>query len=63
MRIDGGLVGRLELTPATGWIEPSIDLPAGLPDEVELALTPVDGEWLDCHVWILEDEGAAAAAR
>ncbi len=58
VRIDGRPVGELALLPSKGWAEPSIELPAGLPAEVELALTPVDGEWLDCHVWILEQTGA-----
>jgi hypothetical protein len=54
VRVDGRLVGRLALAPGKGWIEPSIELPAGLPSQVELSLTPRGGDWLDCHVWILE---------
>jgi len=61
-RIDGRPVGRLALAPSKGWIEPSIELPAGLPAEVELALTPSGGDWLDCHVWILEGDPPAPAA-
>jgi hypothetical protein len=61
VRIDGREMGRLALAPSKGWIEPALDLPAGLPAEVELSLTPVAGEWLDCHVWILENRAPAAA--
>ncbi len=61
-RVDGRPVGRLALHPSKGWIEPWIDLPAGLPAHFELSLTPSGGDWLDCHVWILEGgEGAAVA--
>ena len=45
---------RSSLRRRRAWIEPSIDLPAGLAASVELTLTPVGGEWIDCHVWILE---------
>jgi hypothetical protein len=63
VRIDGRPIGRLALRPSKGWTEPSIPLPAGLPAEVDLALSPIDTEWLDCHVWILERAGDAAARR
>jgi hypothetical protein len=61
VRIDGRAIGRLALTPAPGWTEPAIELPVGLAAEVELSLTPVGDEWLDCHLWIL-DRGDATAA-
>ena len=54
VRVDGRVIGRIRLARSKGWIEPSIELPAGLPENVELTLTPIDHEWLDCHVWILE---------
>jgi hypothetical protein len=58
VRIDGRPIGQIAVPRSSGsWTEPSIELPAGLPAEVELALTPVDGAWLDCHVWILEEDG------
>jgi hypothetical protein len=53
VRVEGRLVGRIPLRPSRHWVEPSIDLPEGLPAEVEISLTPVGDEWLDCHVWIL----------
>jgi hypothetical protein len=59
VRLDGRPVAPIQLQPSTGWSEPSIDLPAGLPPEVELSLTPTNGEWLDTHVWILEPAGDA----
>jgi hypothetical protein len=63
VRVDGRPVGRIPLRPSKHWIEPSLDLPAGLPAEVELSLTPVGGEWLDCHVWILGPAEGLPAAR
>jgi hypothetical protein len=58
VKVDGRTVGMLPIWPAVGWIEPAIDLPAGLPDHFELSLTPRGGDWLDCHVWVLEGGGA-----
>jgi hypothetical protein len=63
VRVDGRPVGRIALAPSKGWAEPWVALPAGLPAEVELTLTPTEGEWLDCHVWILERASDAAALR
>jgi hypothetical protein len=60
VKADGRPLGRLTLAPASGWIEPSLALPAGLPERFELTLTPDGEEWIDCHVWILE--GAAEDA-
>lgn len=54
VKADGHEIGRLTLRPSKGWIEPAIELPSGLPERFELTLTPEGGEWLDCHVWILE---------
>lgn len=53
---DGRSLGRIALKPARGWTEASLDLPAGLPAEFELGLSPVEGEWMNCHVWIVEGE-------
>jgi hypothetical protein len=50
---DGRSLGQIALKPKRGWIEASLDLPEGLPGEFELGLSPVEGEWMDCHVWIL----------
>lgn len=54
VRVDGRVMGKVQLARSKGWIEPAIELPAGLPETVELTLTPIGREWLDCHVWILE---------
>src|SRR6185312_13744470 len=63
VRIDGRPLGEIAVPPSRGsWTEASIDLPAGLPPEIDLALTPVDGDWLDCHVWLLGSEGATLAS-
>lgn len=60
VRADGKLIGAVPIAPAKDWIEAAIDLPAGLPDRFELTLTPAGGEWLDCHVWVLEGRGEPA---
>ncbi|MDC3952571.1 hypothetical protein KEG38_01885 [Polyangium jinanense] len=63
VRVDGRLLGKLEARPGPTWTEPSIDLPADLPPRFQLAITPVEGEWITYHVWILEGGGAPSAAR
>ncbi|MDI1478058.1 hypothetical protein [Polyangium sp. y55x31] len=63
VRVDGRLLGKLEARPGPTWTEPSIDLPTDLPPRFELAITPVEGEWITYHVWILEGAGAPSAAR
>ncbi|APR83726.1 Hypothetical protein A7982_09075 [Minicystis rosea] len=60
VKADGRPLGKLTLAPGKGWIEPALALPAGLPERFDLTLTPIGGEWLDCHVWILEGAGEAA---
>jgi hypothetical protein len=60
VKANGQSLGKLLLRPAKGWIEPAIALPAGLPDQFELTLTPSGGDWLDCHVWILERKAEGA---
>jgi len=54
VQIDGRVIGTLELEPTDGWIEPSIELPSGLPAEGRVTLRPVEGAWDDHHVWIVE---------
>jgi hypothetical protein len=51
---DGRAIGHIKLQPSRGWTEASLDLPAGLPSEFELGLSPVEQGWMNCHVWILE---------
>ncbi|MFO0755051.1 MAG: hypothetical protein U0359_01050 [Byssovorax sp.] len=50
----GRVLGHIALRPTKGWSEASLDLPPGLPRTMELGLVPVEGEWLDGHVWIVE---------
>lgn len=52
--VEGRSIGRLRVRPSSSWVEASINLPAGLPAETTISLTPLDNEWLDCHVWILD---------
>jgi hypothetical protein len=59
--VNGTAIGTLHLEPATGWVEPSLALPAGLGPVVELSLGPTDHEWLDCHVWMVGRGDAAQA--
>ncbi|XXX77981.1 hypothetical protein WMF30_04305 [Sorangium sp. So ce134] len=51
---EGRELGHLAIGASDGWTEASIDLPAGLPETFTLTLTPVEGEWVDHHVWVLE---------
>ncbi len=55
--VGGSPLGKITLKPTKSWIEPSLALPPGLPTALDLTLTPIEGEWLDTHVWIVE-EGA-----
>lgn len=57
----GNAIGRVTLDPAEGWSEASLDLPPNLPSYFQLQLTPIDGDWLDCHAWIVEPKSRAAA--
>ncbi len=62
----GNAIGRLTLDPARGWTEASLDLPPNLSPYFQLELTPVESDWLDCHVWIVEPKiarGRLVAAR
>ncbi len=55
VRSAGKLLGTIAVEPdRRGWSEPSIALPAGQGDRVDLELTPVEGEWTNYHVWVIE---------
>jgi len=47
-------VGALKLEPAQTWSEPSIDLPAGLPESATVELSAEHGTWVDYHVWVTQ---------
>jgi hypothetical protein len=52
--VDGQPLGELELPAArTGWLEPSIALPPSTHGRFELGLTPLDGESVHYHVWVV----------
>ncbi|WP_437756722.1 hypothetical protein [Sorangium sp. So ce1389] len=51
---DGRELGQLTLRGSGGWTEASVALPEGLPETFTLTLTPIEGEWVDHHVWVLE---------
>ena len=57
----GTAIGRITLDPRLGWTEASLPLPPSLSTYFQLELTPVDGDWLDCHVWILEPKSRSVA--
>ncbi len=57
----GGAIGLLTLDPANGWTESSLELPANLTPYFQLDLTPKGGDWLDCHVWIVESKSRTPA--
>jgi hypothetical protein len=58
----GNAIGRLTLDPARGWTEASLALPPNLSPYFQLELSPVESDWLDCHVWILEPRSRAAVS-
>lgn len=51
---DGRELGQVALRASDGWTEASIALPEGLAETFTLTLTPVEGAWIDHHVWVLE---------
>ena len=51
VRIDGKDIGILAIRPGDGWVEPTLDLPDGLPRRARVELEPIRGEWVDYHVW------------
>lgn len=54
VRVDGKLLGRVGVRGEPTWVEPSVDLPADLPSTFTLSLTPVEGEWITFHAWVVE---------
>ncbi|MEO5729432.1 MAG: hypothetical protein ABI134_35550, partial [Byssovorax sp.] len=61
VRAGGNAIGRITLDPARSWTEASLALPPNLSPYFQLELTPVESDWLDCHVWILEPKSRGAA--
>jgi hypothetical protein len=63
VRIDGRPIGRWVAEPeADGWLELSVDIPPGLPAEASLEIAPIEGEWVNHHVWVIgADPGAGVA--
>lgn len=62
VRAAGNAIGHLTLDPARGWTEASLALPPNLPPNFQLELSPVESDWLDCHVWILEPKSGTAVS-
>jgi len=63
VRVDGKLVGRLSAPPSQTWVEVSLDLPPDLPPRFELSITPVEGEWVTYHAWIVAGDAAPSMAQ
>ena len=63
VRAGGNAIGRITLDPARSWTEASLALPPNLSPYFQLELTPVDRDWLDCHVWILEPKSRSSAPK
>lgn len=61
VHIDGKLAGRLTAPASATWSEVSMDLPADLPARFTLSLTPVEGEWVTYHVWVVSTRGEKLA--
>ena len=59
----GNAIGRITVDPSRGWTEASLPLPPDLSPYFQLELTPVERDWLDCHVWILEPKSRSAAPK
>lgn len=53
VRIDGKPVGALAFASVEGWQEVELELPLGLPGEVQIELSASD-EWTNHHVWTVE---------
>jgi hypothetical protein len=50
----GSKVRPLELTPAPGWTEVSLEIdPGEVQPELSVSITPREGEWVNYHVWAL----------
>lgn len=56
-------LGELRFPGGAAWAEAELALPAGLPETLALTLTPVEGEWVDHHLWILEGGGSSGEPR
>jgi hypothetical protein len=56
-RAGDNALGELQFRGGLGWAEASLDLPLGLPETFVLQLTPLNGEWSNYHVWIVERRG------
>ncbi len=62
VRAAGNAIGQLTLDPVNGWTESSLDLPPQTSPYFQLDLMPTGGDWLDCHVWIVEPKSRALVA-
>jgi hypothetical protein len=60
--IDGRVLGRLEARAAPTWTEPSLDLPDDVPSAFRVSITPVEGEWVTYHLWVVEASAPVSTA-
>lgn len=54
VKLDGRLVGVLDVAASDEWRETWVPLPPGLPPTAEVELTPRKSTWTNYHVWITE---------
>ncbi len=55
VRIDGQACGHWRFERADGWREAELDLPAQGRTSIEITLTPLDADWVDHHVWAVQE--------
>jgi hypothetical protein len=49
------VLGTLSIRPdPRGWTEHAVALPEGLGERIDLELEPIEGEWTNYHVWVVE---------
>jgi len=55
VRGDGEVRSRWRFERADGWREAELDVPALDRSSIEITLTPLDADWVDHHVWALQE--------
>ncbi|MCS6900619.1 MAG: hypothetical protein RMJ98_13430 [Myxococcales bacterium] len=50
----GTRIRQIELSPAPGWTEVSLEIdPEEVKEDLSVSLTPKEGEWVNYHIWAL----------
>lgn len=53
VHVDGRSLGTLHVDAGEGFAEPSLPLPAGLPERAKVELLPKQHGWVNDHVWVV----------